>query len=201
MDVEKITFKLPDRERLGRKLRRGAEEGRADDVEALLRRGADIDFVRPRAPGYIALGPNDTPLHAATENDQKAIIDILIATGADLNQRTVLEHSGRSTEDSAPIHVASKNGYEEILKALLLAGANVDLGNATGDTLLHMAASKGHKGALAILLRAGAQMNAQSWSGRMLLHEDVVGSHEDIVQALLAAGADPGIRNKRQETP
>ena len=188
-------------QRYGGRLRRAALGGRVQDVEALLRRGVDVNYVRPSIPGYITLEPNDTPLHAAAGNGQKAVVDVLIAAGADLNQRTVLEHSGRSTEDSAPIHVASKNGREDILEALLLAGANVDLENATGDTALHMAASKGQDGALEILLRAGAKVNHQSLSGRTPLHEAVINDHEDIVETLLAAGGDPGIRNKRQETP
>lgn len=128
-------------------------------------------------------------------------MDVLIAAGADVNQRTVLEHSGRTTEDSAPVHRAVKSGHEDVLEALLLAGANVDLENATGDTALHMAASKGRKGALEILLRAGAKVSAQSLSGRTPLHEAVINCHEDIVEILLAAGGDPGVRNKRQETP
>lgn len=189
------------RQRYGRKLRRAAEEGRARDVEALLRRGADVNYVRPSIPGYVALAPNDTPLHAAAENGQKAVVNILIAGGADLDRRTMLEHSGRSTEDSAPVHVASKNGHEDILEALLHAGANVDLANGIGDTGLHMAAAKGRQGALDILLHAGAQVNLQSLSGQTPLHEAAISGHENIVKTLLAAGGDPGIRNKRQETP
>jgi ankyrin repeat protein len=201
MENEKTPTEVHNHERYGRKLRRAAEEGRAHDVEALLRRGADVNYVKPSILGYVTLAPNDTPLHAAAENGQKAVVDIPIAAGADSNQRTVLEHSGRRTEDSAPIHVASQNGHEDILRALLLAGADVDLGNAMADTALHMAASKGRKGALDILLRADAQVNLQSRSGRTPLHEAVVGGHEDIVKTLLAAGSDPGIVNKRQETP
>jgi len=201
MNTGKKPTEVQNHERYGRKLRRAAEEGRAHDVEALLQRGADVNYVRPSIPGYVILAPNDTPLHAAAEKGQKAVVDILIAAGADLNQRTVLEHSGRSTEDSAPIHVASKNGHENIMKALLLAGADVDLGDTTGDTALHMAASKGHKSALDILLQAGAQVNLQSCSGQTPLHEAVANGHEDIVKTLLVAGGDPGIRNKRRETP
>lgn len=188
-------------QRYGGRLRRAALGGRVQDVEALLRRGANVNYVRPSIPGYVTLDPRDTPLHAAAKNGQKAVVDVLIAAGADLNQRTVLEHSGRSTEDSAPIHVASKNGYEDILEALLLAGADIDLENATGDTALHMAAAKGRKGALDILLRGSAKVNHQSWSGRTPLHEAAINGHEDIVETLLAAGGDPGIRNKHQETP
>lgn len=189
------------KQRCGGRLRRAALGGRVQDVEALLRRGADVNYVRLSIPGYVTLDLNDTPLHAAVANDQKVVVDVLVAAGADLNQRTVLEHSGRRTEDSAPIHVASKNGHEDILEALLLAGADVDLENATGDTALHMAASKGRKGTLGILLRAGAKVNAQSLSGRTSLHEAVINGHEDIVEILLEAGGDSCIRNKRQETP
>jgi ankyrin repeat protein len=195
MDTGKNPTEVHNHEEYGRKLRRAAEEGRAHYVKALLRRRADVNYVRPSIPGYVILAPNDTPLHAAAENGQKAVVDILIAAGADLNRRTVLEHSGRRTEDSAPIQVASQNGHEDILEALLLAGADVDLGNAIDDTAVHMVASKGRKGALEILLRAGAQVNLQSWSGRTPLHEAVVNGHEDIVKTLLAAGADPGIVN------
>ena len=187
--------------RYGGRLRRAALGGRVHGVEALLRRGVNVNYVRPSTPGYVTLEPNDTPLHAAARNGQKAIVDVLIAAGADLNQRTVLEHSGRSTEDSAPIHVATRNGHEDILESLLLAGAIVNLENATGDTALHMAASKGRKGALGILLRSGAKMNHQSWSDQTPLHEAVINGHEDVVEILLAAGGDPGVRNKRQETP
>lgn len=188
------------RERYGRKLRRAAE-GRARDVEAILQRGADINYVSPSISGYVILAPNDTSLHAAAENGQKAVVDILIAAGADLDRRTVLEHSGRNTEDSAPIHVASKNGHEDILEALLRAGANVDLENGIGNTALHMAAAKGRQAALDILLHADAQVNLQSLSGQTPLHEAAFSGHENIVKTLLAAGGDPGIRNKRQETP
>jgi ankyrin repeat protein len=188
-------------QRYGGRLRRAALGGRVEDVEALLRRGSDVNYVRPSIPGYVILDSNDTPLHAAAKNGQKAVVDVLIAAGADVNQRTVLEHSGRTTEDSAPVHMAVKSGHEDVLEALLLAGANLDVENATGDTALHMAASKGRKGALEILLRAGAKVNAQSLSGRTPLHEAVINCHEDIVEILLAAGGDPGVRNKRQETP
>ena len=44
-------------------------------------------------------------------------------------------------------------------------------------------------------------MNHQSWSDQTPLHEAVINGHEDVVEILLAAGGDPGVRNKRQETP
>lgn len=201
MNFEKTPTEVQNHELYGRELRCAAEEGWAHDVEVLLRRGADVNYVRPSIPGYVTLGLNNTPLHAAAGNGQKAVVDIMIAAGIDLNRRTMLEHSGRSTEDSAPIHIASQKGYENILEALLLAGANFDFENATGDTALHVAASKGRQGVLITLLRASAQVNHESWSGQAPLHEVVVGGHEDLVKTLLVAGADSGIRNKRQETP
>lgn len=200
MDIAQRAAEVRHERRSGR-LRRAAIGGRVHDVETLLQRGADVNYVRQITPGYTMLDPNNTPLHAAAAHGQKAVVDVLIAAGADLDRRTVLEHSGRRIEDSGPIHVASENDHQDILEVLLLTGAEVDLENATGDTALHIAASKGLHNILDRLLHAGAQVNYQNQSGCTVLHEAAAAGHEHVAKSLIEAGGDPGIRNKRQETP
>ena len=115
-------------------LRQAAYEGKVEIVRLLLDRGADID-------GFDGWS---TPLDAAAENDQAAVIELLLARGA----------PGR---DEALIR-AAEDGKVAAVRVLLAHGANPNSGTHKGEkTLLQVVKENHHPDVAALLLKAGAK--------------------------------------------
>ena len=70
---------------------------------------------------------NDTPLHEATENNSKEMLELLISKGADINAKTydnknLFEDPGGKT----PLHYAAENNSKEIGELLISKGADIN---------------------------------------------------------------------------
>ena len=142
-----------------------------------------------------------TPLHnAAMDNDNPAIIRILVAAGAEVGART---WGPSSLPGSTPLHLAALYN-PVVIRALLEAGAEVDARNEDGMTPLHEAAGwSDNPAAIRALVAAGAEVNARAeYYGLTPLH--VAARYSDspaVIEALLAAGADAGSRTTANSTP
>ena len=158
--------------------------GNIEAVKQHLAAGADVNAIYRR--GW-------SPLHYATIEDHKEIVELLIAKGADVNAKGVT--------DSTPLHHAAFFGHKEVTELLITAGADV---NAKGDdgTPLHHAALRGLKEIVELLIANGADVNTKGgWMVGTPLHYVVVGGHMELVELLIAEGTDVNVKDGSGGTP
>lgn len=111
--------------------------GSAEVASSLLNAGAEVDAVA-RNPQQV------TPLHSATARSHNAIIQLLLAQGANVNAR----QAGGET----PLMEAAQNGDAALVDYLLTHGADPTLAMDDGRTSADFALAAGHA-ALAATLR------------------------------------------------
>lgn len=140
----------------------------------LLAQGADIEAVATN---------NHTALHVATQCDQQAVMNVLLAHHANPN--------ARDTSGFTPLHHAAQEGHYRAVHILAVGGgANVDARNYGGETPLHcavMADNARVQGALRVvrlLLANGADKSAKEGRGYVAA-ELAVGPDREQIRALL----------------
>ena len=109
---------MPGTDRVGRSaLHYAAVQGRADDIQALIDSGADIDL--PDEDGR-------TPLHFAAQQYQVRSAELLCRAGADVQARDKFGNTAlwRATFDS--------QGRGDLIQLLLASGADPDAANDSG---------------------------------------------------------------------
>jgi cytohesin len=125
-----------------------------------------------------------TPLQWAAHHGNVALIDLLLAAGADTERR---DFNG-----DRPMLWAARAGRAESIVALVAAGSPVDsVADPYGLTPLMLAARSGSRDAVRALLLAGANPDARDQGGGTALHEAALAQDANSVGLLLAAGADP----------
>jgi ankyrin repeat protein len=95
-------------------------------IELLLNCGALVDA---------ALGPPEegvTALFSACQNGHADVVSLLIAKGANVNARNVVN-------GVTPLIIASCFGHSAVIRLLLRAGADAKVVDLTGDTALSCA--------------------------------------------------------------
>ena len=164
-----------------------ARQGHVELIDALLRRGADVNL--PKANGA-------TPLYLAAQEGHLAAASKLLEAGANVNQ-------ARYTVGATPLYVAAQMGHAAVVDALILAGAEVDKALATtGRSPLYIAAARGRTALVVKLLAAGANVNkARTDVGSTSLWIAAQEGHTLVVETLLQHGADLSIRGFRERTP
>ena len=85
-----------------------AREGTKEAVQALIRRGADVNAGSPPV--------DNTPLHDAAKYAQPVVVQILLEAGAEIN--------ARNRSDVTPLYKAAKFNSPEVVELLLDAGAD-----------------------------------------------------------------------------
>ena len=123
------------------------------------------------------------PLLIAASSGHKAMVELLLAKGADMNSR---DGSGQTA-----LHLAAKNGFQSVAEVLLANKADVNARDGSQSTPLHEAAVNGHADVLTRLLSASAKPDSEDDHGRTALSYAVEKAHSDCVKALLTAKADP----------
>jgi ankyrin repeat protein len=152
-------------------------------IEKLLDEGVDINMTLHR-----------TALHAAAENGNLEIVELLIARGADLNLQ---DNHGR-----IPMYVALANYQSEIAKRLAEEEFDVQILAADGSTLLMAAARAEDVDLVRWALDRGIEVNAirpKKNHATALMIAAGKGNPE-IVELLLARGADPDLTNHEDRT-
>jgi ankyrin len=161
-------------------------------IQALLKQGVDINA--PQGDGATALhwsvyvddlvttdlliraranvnSANDlgvTPLFLACSNANAAIVEKLLAAGANPNTQV-------TTTGVTALMAAARSGSAETVKALLFRGANVNAAEtAHGQTALMWAAANAHPKVVRVLIEGGANVTARSRVDHMLV---MVGDH------------------------
>jgi ankyrin repeat protein len=155
------------------------EQGDVSQVRAWLNAGMHPDFLADRV---------GTGLMVAAWHGHLPIMELLVASGADVNKSNALG-------EQALMHAAWR-GQTEAIKWLLAKGARINNGTMRWSAL-HYAAFSGQAKATAMLLDNGADINARSTNGSSPLMMAVYEGHEDMVKQLLARGADRSVKNDR----
>lgn len=128
-------------------LTKAASEGDVETVTRLLAprprwlgspKGADVN--RKNREG-------ETSLICAASNGHKALVELLLAKGADV------EAKDRRHGDTA-LMGAARNGHKEIVASLLGRGADVNVKDNRGRTALTLAVEEGHTQVASLLAKA-----------------------------------------------
>lgn len=142
-------------------------------------------------------GPMDvTPLHLAAGFADRAIVELLIDAGADLEAKSW-------RRDYTPLHFAASEDNPEALRVLLERGALPDAPAAGGRTPLHVAlGEQASLATVAALLDSGASVRWAGLSGQNPLHIAAINNAPpEVIYLLVSRGADANAKNKLEETP
>lgn len=162
--------------------------GHASVVKALLNAGADFS-IRNNTGAYSALD-------LAAEEGHVPVLDVILAHGADVNDR---DDNGYTA-----LHTAAEYDQSDAINALVRAGADVDLKSDDGSTPLVIAAGRSQRNAMLALLRHGATVDVRHEKGNTPLHSacsrrcDGVGAAVDL---LLRWGGDETALNEEERSP
>ena len=158
-----------------------ARNGLPDVVEALLAKGAAVDWRNERghtALTEMALGGDSHP--------SAGVAMALLAAGADSD--------AASNEQRTALMYAAGSRYQvdvEFVRLLLDHGAKLDAADHSGRTPLMFAAAAGQTAIARELMQRGANARATDAEGRTALAIATQAQHKEVVQLLSAAGAPP----------
>jgi ankyrin repeat protein len=172
----------------------------ADVVRQLVAKGADVN---------VADTSGVTPLIAAANADNREVVDLLLARGADVHARA------RTGQPSTPLMAAAVNGNIALVRTLLSRKPDLTVVSAdrTGTvkngpvrygtvSALHAAVTGGSPDVIELLAKAGAPVDPMDARGMTPLMWAVATDRADprIVHLLLAHHADSGLRSPTGES-
>ena len=162
-------------------------KGDVKEVELLLDKGVDV-----HANDHIGW----PPMVRAAEHGQLAIVETLLARGADPLKGTI--------GNRLPLHFAAEGRHLAVV-SLLLKQPSVDPNQKdfAGQTALFKAADKGHHEMVELLLQQkGIDPDAVSDDGVTPLLKTTLGRHQKVVELLLdRADVNPNLRDTYGQTP
>jgi ankyrin repeat protein len=174
-------------QKISRKLWSAIQEDDTDELEELLKQGADINTI---SSNYRQL----TPLQQAIEDDNFVSAVILLEHGADPN--------APSLSESRPLHLAVEQDSLEMIRLLLHKGANPNATDGGHQTPLLLAANYGRLEAVRYFLtRDDVDINIPDAKKRTVLHDACAKGWADVVEKLLAKGASVEAHDKENRTP
>jgi len=162
-----------------------------------------------------------TPLHYAVEMRKPALLDALLAHGADPNAQLTSglpfrrgDYVGRGAYNGASsFWLAARLGDVDMMRTMLAAGADPELRSASGVTPLMVAAGVTQSDSRMVgedsLLEAvrmlaldvGADINAVDRGGQTAVHGAANVSGDTLIRFLVEQGADPMAQDRRGRTP
>jgi ankyrin repeat protein len=178
------------------------KKGTVSEVHSALGRGANV---------HCRDLNGSSVLEQAERFEQSDIARILIANGADPNQRignrgdtllhraaasgnigfavVLLEHGADANAmngtGQSPLHLAAGRGYEYLADHLLQQGATANATTKHGDTPLHIAARKGDGAMIQLLLNKGVDLGIANVAGRTALDEAAAAGNTDAAKRLI----------------
>lgn len=162
-----------------------AHDRNATAVNALLKTGPRAQVNQPSADGT-------TALHWAVYNNDAALVEQLLAAGANVN--------ARNDYGASPMSEAAVVGNTQVIRVLLKAGADVDSRNADGQTALMIVARSSNVAAAQLLLARGAAVNArEQWRGQTALMWAAAEAQPAMVKLLVAHGAEVNSRSNQND--
>ena len=195
-----------------------AKSGKLERAKELLDQGAYVNVYDS--------GTAETPLHHAAFHGHTAVVELLLARGAQVD--------AHGSSSATPLHRAAAQGHTTVVKVLLAHGADigakesykgwtpVDLaiqankletadflitnGANMGDRkvfagVLQKAVTEGDLSGIDKLLSKGADVNAQDEHGQITLIVAVSLGRKDVVERLLAHKASVNMRESQGRTP
>jgi cytohesin len=185
----------------------------AGTVELLLANGADSNA---------ETNANETPLDVSAQNQanapsKKAIVDLLLANGAEVRTLHAAAHvgnlgkvqnliengadvNGKNSRLCTPLHVAAASGHKEVAELLIAKGADANASSRIGFRPLHSAAQGGYKDIVELLIAKGAHVNDRENNDQTPLHLACLRTETDVVELLIAKGADIDAKNSKGQT-
>lgn len=177
-----------EQDALNAQLLDAVNSGRADEVESLLDRGADIE-----ARNLLGC----TPIYLAVRNGDIVMAELLIDRGANVDTTSNLNNR-------TPIMDAATYGKTDFVRLLIKGGADVNAGGDDNrDLPIHSASINGHKEVVRLLIDGGARVDATNSFGKTALGNAVDrfyissksgANTKDLVETakiLILGGADP----------
>ena len=134
-----------------------------------------MHYMLRRVHGLFVHVDNGRALNVASEDGHLAIVELLLAHGADVH--------AKNQEDETALEFASENGHAAVVEVLLAHGADVHANNWA----LRVASGNGHVAVVEILLAHGADVHANNDEALRSASEN---GHPAVVEVLLAHGAD-----------
>jgi uncharacterized protein len=111
--------------------------GQLETANFLVKHGADVNLVSTNSFQV-------APLHAATAGKHYAIVELLLANGADVN--------ARQQNDWVPLHSAAQHGDVKLIQMLMNAGADTTPKTSDDKTALDLAIESKSAEAINLLL-------------------------------------------------
>ena len=134
---------------------------------------------------------DSSALSFATQSGNKAMVEFLIARGANLE--------ARDGTGGTALHSAAEKGYLAVAEILIQHGANLEARNSKQNgeqTPLHRAATRGNAAMAALLMAKGADVNARDAKGVTAIGRAVQSAQLGVLNKLLAAGAQPDVEDE-----
>lgn len=185
---------------LDRALIIAVEKGSSDEVQTLVRLGANVN-------GEIIVHESDgsgegscdradfyTLLQYAASKGYLAIVKELIKAGVKVDTNNWVIYTSKL--NSTALIQAAKNGHANVVIELIKAGANVNQSTDLGYTALIEAATQGHVDVVKELIKAGANVNQSTSMGDTPLIKAAENDHADVVRELIKAGANVNQENR-----
>lgn len=130
---------------------------------------------------------------AGSLKDGDAVVDLLLAKGADTNEKT---NNGQTA-----LHFAASKSNLETARKLIAHKAVARVKDKRGQLALHRAAAVGNVPIVKLLLENRSAINATDIDGMTALAHAICEGHGDAALALLKAGAEADKRDGRGTLP
>ncbi|KAJ6168103.1 hypothetical protein N7497_000946 [Penicillium chrysogenum] len=144
------------------KLVEACTRGSKDDVERLLKAGADPNTI--------------SAIHHAAARGSRAIVQALLDGGTNVDAQNPVGQTA--------LHCAARNGHEDVIKLLLKNGANVNAKDENEQTALHGAAGQGCESIINVLLEGNAEVDTEDLDGDTAFHFAARRDHSDVLDLL-----------------
>lgn len=164
-----------------------------DIIELFLNNNFTLEFQTSDEYDIEMLDRNVPLLHTAVDARNKSLVELLLKSGANVNEKT--QNTRVSWSDSGcfvtglkttPLHIAAENNDKEIALELLKYGANIATVGCSKRNAMHFAASGGHLSMVKFLFdRDPLMVNCYSDFHQLPLHEAAKNGHGEVALFLL----------------
>lgn len=144
---------------------------------------ANVDVNQKNASGV-------TALYSAASGGRKEVVELLLAEGADINEKNA------ARTDLTALHAAARQGHKEIVEVLLASGADVDVNTGSyyyKRTAAEIAMERNHNEVVKLLIAKGADISA--------LHFAIHMKDYTKAKSLIESGADVNKQIRKLGTP